>query len=461
MFGSLLLGWPCVYAAGREHWAETLPAKQPTAPAKKMTPPQSSSARPLQNGHIMVIKGNQINQNIHNGNIYNNTSNNQGLTSQDWARLSKYLALLSQAQQKNIQMTFNTMLGDVRADVRSLKEAENKTQNHLQNLRMSDTERASYEEQLSILKNNLAEKEAQLAQFTDQAKQPQLVQQIAQKYQAIEAQVNQLPDDALKHKLTHLLSTGQLNQVLSVIEKEEAALKKSQDKLAYLATVKVQVYRLQNRQPEAELALQRVRALNPKLVVVLDPGHGGKDLGGSRDNIYEKDLNMLYALRIKTALEDRGVSVLMTRTGDIFTPLPDIVTFTNRVQPRAFLSVHTNASPNPGQQGTETYYYTPQSLALANSVNSRMAQKLGGVSRLSVRKAMFYTIHHTTAPAILLEMGYLSNPTERQRLQTDAHQQAMAESVAEGILDYLNQPVAAQHQAQQPAEETPFIEPRT
>lgn len=170
--------------------------------------------------------------------------------------------------------------------------------------------------------------------------------------------------------------------------------------------------------------------------VVIDAGHGGKDMGANRAGLNEKDLNLSVALKLKQSLEARGVKVYMTRSSDVFLPLPQITQISNDIHPDLFVSVHTNSSTNPGITGLETYYYTPQSASLAQRVHNRMVNSVSSPDR-GVRKAMFYVIHHTQIPAILCEMGYISNSTERSDLFTEARKQSTADAIADGVVDYL------------------------
>lgn len=176
--------------------------------------------------------------------------------------------------------------------------------------------------------------------------------------------------------------------------------------------------------------------------VVIDPGHGGKDQGASREGLHEKDLNLAVAMKLKQSLEARGVKVYMTRSTDEFLPLPKITQITNSIKPDLFVSVHTNSSTNAAVTGIETYYYTPQSVALANRVHNKMINAVSSPDR-GVRKAMFYVIHHTSVPAILCEMGYISNATERASLFTETRKQKTADAIAEGVVEYLKASVAA------------------
>lgn len=177
--------------------------------------------------------------------------------------------------------------------------------------------------------------------------------------------------------------------------------------------------------------------------IVIDAGHGGKDIGANRSGVNEKDLNLSMALMLRDVLTARGFKVHMTRSTDVFLPLPEITAITNRINPDLFISIHHNASVNPNIHGIETYYYTPQSLALAKKVHNR---KINAVSARDggVKKAMFYVIHHTKVPAILCEVGYVSNAAELRDLQTSSRKIRTVNAIADGVVDYLKARMAAQ-----------------
>lgn len=196
-------------------------------------------------------------------------------------------------------------------------------------------------------------------------------------------------------------------------------------------------------QPSAMLTLNGAAAKAPYAAkIVVDAGHGGKDQGASRNGVLEKDLNLRVALMLRDALKARGLQVYMTRDTDKFVPLPEISNYANSVHPALFVSIHHNASTNPGLNGVETYYYTPQSKALADRVHRKIANNVSAPDR-GVRRAMFYVIHHTAAPSILCEVGYVSNAVELQQLQTYDRQQRTVNAIADGVVEYLRSQVSA------------------
>lgn len=183
--------------------------------------------------------------------------------------------------------------------------------------------------------------------------------------------------------------------------------------------------------------------LKPGLVkdklIVLDAGHGGSDPGAQRSGVSEKDLTLQITNQLKKRLTQMGARVVMTRSDDTFVSLEDRVKITNEKQPDLFVSIHINALESTSNiYGIETYYQTEQSRALANAIHQQLVQGLGVPDR-SVRKARFYVINHTPVPAILAEVGFISNPQERDNLGSADYQVKIADSVSAGITQFLTE----------------------
>ena len=193
--------------------------------------------------------------------------------------------------------------------------------------------------------------------------------------------------------------------------------------------------RLQNEDRPAGMAPFPAR-------IVVDAGHGGKDMGANRNGVNEKDLNLSLALMLRDALAEKGFKVYMTRNTDVFLPLPQITAITNQIHPDLFISIHHNASVNPEQHGIETYFFTPQSQPLASRVQRREISLVGERDG-GVKQARFYVIHHTDVPAILCEVGYVSNPAELNSLQSMERKMRTARAIADGVVDYLQTRVSA------------------
>ncbi|TAM75153.1 AMIN domain-containing protein [bacterium] len=183
---------------------------------------------------------------------------------------------------------------------------------------------------------------------------------------------------------------------------------------------------------------------NPK-VIVLDPGHGGSDPGAQNPGagLVEKNLTLEIAKRLRTILEGEGWQVVMTRETDKdvgYAFDSDKVELQSRADvantrgARMFVSIHINSFTSSGLNGTTTYYYKSQDLALANSVD----RALSGLPTKDdgIRKANFYVLHHTTMPSILVEVAFLSNPDDARLLQSSAFIQEVAQDIGKGIDSY-------------------------
>jgi len=170
--------------------------------------------------------------------------------------------------------------------------------------------------------------------------------------------------------------------------------------------------------------------------VVLDPGHGGSDCGALRNNISEKSITLDVSKRVEAILKKKGYEVVMTRYGDDTVSLQDRVDISENINPDIFVSIHVNSSNSESPNGLETHYYKSNSLQLAKTVHASLLNNINAGNR-GLFKSKFYVINHTTAPAILVEIGFLSNPYERAQLVTESRKQATANAIAEGIDEYF------------------------
>ena len=173
-----------------------------------------------------------------------------------------------------------------------------------------------------------------------------------------------------------------------------------------------------------------------KIYVLIDPGHGGSDCGANRAGIYEKNITLDISKRVEKLLTKKGYEVFMTRTGDETVSLQDRVDISENLQPDIFVSIHVNSSNSSAPKGLETHYYKDNSLILAKTIHASMLNNINASDR-GLFKSKFYVINHTTAPAVLVEIGFLSNESERAQLVTESRKQATAKAIAEGINDYF------------------------
>jgi N-acetylmuramoyl-L-alanine amidase len=199
-------------------------------------------------------------------------------------------------------------------------------------------------------------------------------------------------------------------------------------------------------------------------VIVLDPGHGGKDTGTQNTalKLDEKVFALDVAKRLNTLLVQQGYTVVMTRTDDRFVELPQRAEIANKAGADLFISIHFNAVGGaPTVRGSETYFMTPQyqrstgsaksspsdkelnpgnandpwNALLGYQLHASMLTKLESADR-GLKHARFAVLRLVKCPAVLVEGGYLSNTDEAKKIATPAYRQAMAEAFAQGVRSY-------------------------
>ena len=196
-----------------------------------------------------------------------------------------------------------------------------------------------------------------------------------------------------------------------------------------------------------------LKKLDPnKKVVVIDAGHGGSDPGAQRAMVNEKDLNLSVAKKVQSKLKAAGYEVIMTRTNDTFVSLAERARIANMSNGDIFVSVHTN-SANGAVKGIETFSYDEKSYAknplvaknpnrllkssvLSGSIQNDLIKSTGAKDR-GVKKANFHVIRETGMPAVLTEIGFIDNTTERNKLVTNSYQEKLANGITSGIKEYF------------------------
>ena len=167
--------------------------------------------------------------------------------------------------------------------------------------------------------------------------------------------------------------------------------------------------------------------------IVIDPGHGGFDRGGiPGQRVLEKNMTLDVSLRLKPILEKAGYRVIMTRSTDIFVPLGARVAVANSTPNAIFVCIHFNSAGRSGARGIETYFYSTESAPLAASIHSAVVGGAPSENR-GVRRRGYFVLRRTTVPAVLVECGFLTNPTEAQYALTPAYRQKLAQEIAKGI----------------------------
>lgn len=177
--------------------------------------------------------------------------------------------------------------------------------------------------------------------------------------------------------------------------------------------------------------------------IFVDAGHGGPDPGAKGNGVVEETVNLNVARYLAQDLRDMGYSVMEYRT----TPTENVLENKNAdLRNRAnmanewgadyFISIHTNSSTNPAAQGAEAYVYRLGGPAesLGESILESISDNLGSVNR-GVMAANFAVLRLTDMPAVLVELGYLTNSTEALNLNSPAWQRAVAQAIAEGVMN--------------------------
>jgi N-acetylmuramoyl-L-alanine amidase len=183
-------------------------------------------------------------------------------------------------------------------------------------------------------------------------------------------------------------------------------------------------------------AAQRSRtsgSSSSSITVVIDAGHGGHDRGGiPGQRIAEKDMTLDVAQRLRNILAASGYRVVMTRDSDVFVPLGTRVAIANSYRNAIFVCIHFNATKRAGAGGIETYFYSRDSLPLASAIHYYVVGGAPSANR-GVRRRGYYVLRRTNIPAVLVECGFLTNPTEAAYAQSASYRQKLAEEIAAGV----------------------------
>ncbi len=214
-------------------------------------------------------------------------------------------------------------------------------------------------------------------------------------------------------------------------------------------------------------------------IIVVDPGHGGKDPGAVSRGLKEKEIALAIAKRLVSSLKQKiGAEVRLTRSGDRFISLEGRDRVANADSCDLFISIHTNASRRSDAEGMEVYYLnkatdraaqklarrenqgdprkekevgvivsdliqtaaTEESAELARRVQQSLQQRLKkkhGIDSIRVKTALFYVLVGAKCPSLLIETGFITNPREGRRLKKGFFQKDLADAIAEGVLEHL------------------------
>ncbi|MGP0129032.1 MAG: N-acetylmuramoyl-L-alanine amidase [cyanobacterium endosymbiont of Rhopalodia musculus] len=176
-----------------------------------------------------------------------------------------------------------------------------------------------------------------------------------------------------------------------------------------------------------------------RVLVIIDPGHGGKDPGavGLR-GLEEKNVILPISLDVSRLLQEQGVQVKLTRNADYFVSLRGRADLANRVGADIFVSIHANAVGGSRSHinGVEVFYYGHKDLSEA--IHSSIVRSVN-VDDRGVKKGRFYVLRKSGMPASLVEVGFVTGTEDNRKLSNPAYRLKMAQAIAQGILDYIRQ----------------------
>ncbi|MBQ8804362.1 MAG: N-acetylmuramoyl-L-alanine amidase [Tyzzerella sp.] len=181
----------------------------------------------------------------------------------------------------------------------------------------------------------------------------------------------------------------------------------------------------------------------PGVSIVVDPGHGGNDGGTSSTDgtVIEKEINLSIASEVQALLKKHGVEVTMTRDYDVYMSLDERVVAANQTNADFFVSLHCNYYEGDASiDGLEAFYCS--NAAGSQKFAESIADAAKQIDEIAVRGATqnnYYVTKHTSMDAVLIEMGFLSNPTECEKLTSSDYQKVLAQAIVDGILQVFDE----------------------
>lgn len=224
--------------------------------------------------------------------------------------------------------------------------------------------------------------------------------------------------------------------------------------LLLLILLAIQIYRMYEVRAE-EKNIETMSYVLANKLIVIDPGHGGRDPGRiSVSGVPEKDINLEVSKRLATVLGEMGAAVILTRDSDIDLSdssasgwrnkkrqdLSRRVDMANSRKADLYISVHCNAFPGQGEHGAQVFSHpnSSESKVLAEYIQSEMAKILQNTKR-QAKQVDYYAIRKTKMPAVIVEIGFITNPHEDKMLRDPLYQSKVAWSMAAGIIKYYTE----------------------
>lgn len=197
-----------------------------------------------------------------------------------------------------------------------------------------------------------------------------------------------------------------------------------------------------------ETAVMKVMAPSGQKIIVIDPGHGGWDPGKAGDSgVNEKTLNLYIASELGRLLESGGNMVFFTRKADEALgeskreDMKKRTLISDEFEADIFISIHQNAYTAPAPKGAQVFYFegSEESKALAECIQNSLIENLDNENKRSAKaNTDYYILKNTKMPSVIVECGFLSNPEEEMRLNTEKYRSDAAWAIYLGIIEYFS-----------------------
>lgn len=198
--------------------------------------------------------------------------------------------------------------------------------------------------------------------------------------------------------------------------------------------------------------LQTSGKSNECFIVAIDPGHGGNDPGKIVGDIYEKDINLDIAMKLKDELEKSGIKVVITRESDsgLYSETDTnkkIADMKNRCKyidesgANILISIHQNSYSSKNVKGAQVFFYenSKEGEKLAKIIQSEITSRVDNENtRQHKSNDSYYILLNVEMPAVIVECGFLTNPSECKKLLDEEYQESIAKAIKEGVIIYMN-----------------------
>ena len=183
-------------------------------------------------------------------------------------------------------------------------------------------------------------------------------------------------------------------------------------------------------------------------VIVLDAGHGGKDDGAVNSKIIERDLNLVLVKKLEKELVSQGATVYLTREdeNDLSTTtvnrkrndLYNRAKYIDKISPDMYISLHLNSSPSPSWRGLQIFYTSKneKNKLIAETITNHLKEKMSNIREIK-KDNTYYMYKHISSPGILIEAGFISNPSDNYLLRNEEYQDKLIIAISEGIEKYF------------------------